>query len=473
MLILTIIICIIFVLEIAIGSRPIAIHRKRKKLYFTLKYNNGYKEKFLIQINKNSNRIYRFPNTNNEVYLEVINNHIYINSTYREKLYAKKYIFENGTIKLKKIKPRFFLTFATSFIILSALCIGKYYIKTNIVPAYVSSTYKVHLIHDYDTYIDHNSYEGIHNYLIVGSDAREGMMTPHADVIILLSFNENTKKLNICSILRDIYVSMENKKALTIQDLDPSLPNYEVLKNTAADTKCFKSKLNYAVNLQHIDDNFKEHSVEEKYAEGLNSLVNCIEYNFRIPIKGVVNISWQEFIKFIDAMGGIDIEITEEMLITKIDNNHAYGITPVLDNQNSLYKTNDVFKSSGIQHLNGNKALAYTRLRYTVNGTNSDVERSQRIRHFTIEMMKQKGKELFTLAEPTKVSYISKGIYSSLSNNELYELVDIILSLPTPVDKNTLPYQYHNYVSNGVQYLAVNGKEEPRLDIQAKKLLCN
>lgn len=298
------------------------------------------------------------------------------------------------------------------------------------------------------------------------------MQTPHADVMLLISINENTKKMNVCSLLRDTYIDMQDKSTIVIDDLDPSLPNYEYLSRNASKTQWIKAKLNYAVNLQNLNDT-ESHTDQEYYAEGLNSLVNCIEYNFRMPITGVINISWTEFIKAIDILGGIDIEITEEMLITQIDDDHAYGIIPVLNNQNSLYNLTDQFDKAGIQHLNGNKALAYVRLRYIVGSTNSDVERTGRIRSFVVSLIKQQNIGIIKLARPKSIEFLASGIYSSLSEEELCELVDLLLFLPSPTDCGSLPYKFHDYTSNNVRYIAVDGKHEPRLDIQAQAILCN
>lgn len=86
--------------------------------------------------------------------------------------------------------------------------------------------------------------------------------------------------------------------------------------------------------------------------------MNCIEWNFKVPIQGVINFSWKDFCKTIDALGGVDIEITKEMLSTEVEEDGVTvdGIIPVLDDLNRLFGTNYHFKETpGIQHLNGTK----------------------------------------------------------------------------------------------------------------------
>lgn len=473
MLLLITILGAVFVVELVWGLIPIRFLTSNKTLCAKIKHNNGLKETKRIKVEKKARNMKYIITNESESYVQVDKGKIFIHYPYEERLYNKRYVLEGGTsVRFRGVKPRFLLTFLVILIFASVFIGGRIYIKRELIPTYTSAVYSVSLSHDYQEYIDYEAYKGIHNYLIVGSDARDGMQTPHADVMLLISINENTKKMNVCSLLRDTYIDMQDKSTIVIDDLDPSLPNYEYLSRNASKTQWIKAKLNYAVNLQNLNDT-ESHTDQEYYAEGLNSLVNCIEYNFRMPITGVINISWTEFIKAIDILGGIDIEITEEMLITQIDDDHAYGIIPVLNNQNSLYNLTDQFDKAGIQHLNGNKALAYVRLRYIVGSTNSDVERTGRIRSFVVSLIKQQNIGIIKLARPKSIEFLASGIYSSLSEEELCELVDLLLFLPSPTDCGSLPYKFHDYTSNNVRYIAVDGKHEPRLDIQAPAILCN
>lgn len=163
------------------------------------------------------------------------------------------------------------------------------------------------------------------------------------------------------------------------------------------------------------------------------------------------------------------------MLENKVEDGHAYGLIPVLDSQNTIYSINDSFDMSpGRQHLNGNKALAFVRLRYVYGSSNSDVERTERIREFCISLIKQKNTDLFKLVNPESVKNVSQGIYSSLSEDQLSELVDLLSQLPSCENIGTLPYDFHNFVTTDDNQLciAVDGRNEDRLELQAKKVIC-
>lgn len=444
-------------------------------LRLKITHKGGVKEKLRIRIQNGKNRKYQIAAESN-AYLKQNGKDLFLYSPYQQKLYAnKRYSLENETtMQVQRRKPRFLLTILLVIAFLTTVIFSEAYIQHTTVPTFAASTYPVVLTHDYAEYIDtETTYAGIQNYLIVGSDAREGMLTPHADVMLLISFNANTKTIKLFSISRDFLVSMQDKSIPSIDDLDPSLPNYEALKK-AAGTQWFKAKLNAALSLQYIDDE-SDHTTEEFYVQGLNNLVNCIEWNFKMPIQGIINFSWEDFCKTIDALGGVDIEITKEMLSTEVEEDGVTvdGIIPVLDDLNRLFGTNYHFKETpGIQHLNGTKSLAYVRLRHIKGSLNSDLERAERIRNFVLQLISQKKSDLFSIIQKDKISEIADGIYTSLTEEELHSLVKEIYKLPSIENEGFLIKEFHDEIIHDTQYLIADGKNEPILEEQAKEALC-
>ena len=475
MLLVTIIIGTVFLLELLYCFIPIQFFRfqRTKMLRLKITHKGGVKEKLRIRIQNGKNRKYQIAAESN-AYLKQDGKNLFLYSPYQQKLYAnKRYSLENATMQVQRRKPRFLLTILLVIAFLMTVIFSEAYIQHTTVPAFAASTYPVVLTHDYAEYIDTEAYAGIENYLIVGSDAREGMMTPHADVMLLVSFNTNTKTIKLFSLSRDFLVSMQDKSIPSIDDLDPSLPNYEALKKSAG-TQWFKAKLNAALSLQYIDDE-SDHTTEEFYAQGLNNLVNCIEWNFKMPIQGIINFSWEDFCKTIDALGGVDIEITKEMLITEVEEDGVTvdGIIPVLDDLNRLFGTNYHFKETpGIQHLNGTKSLAYIRLRHIKGSLNSDLERAERIRNFVLQLISQKKSDLFSIIQKDKICEIADGIYTSLTEEELHSLVKEIYRLPSIENGGLLIKEFHDEIIHDTQYLIVDGKNEPILEEQAKEALC-
>ena len=75
--------------------------------------------------------------------------------------------------------------------------------------------------------------------------------------------------------------------------------------------------------------------------EGPSLLIDTINKNFDIAIDKYVAVSFESFEKIIDILGGVEINVSEKEV------SQIPGV-----------------KSSGVQTLNGNQALSYSRIRY-------------------------------------------------------------------------------------------------------------
>lgn len=476
MLLILVILLVFFIPEAFLCFSQLRVHRWKKRITLTV-YSESESSSYhkTIDVKQDDGKKYSIT-PESESFLQVKGGKLYICSPYPEPLVkgfpSKKYDIGNGmSISIKKKKPAFLVTLIVCIIFFVSIFYFKCFARSMSTP-FLKSSNHVELTHDFSSNIDLSKWNGITNYLIVGSDAREGLSTSRTDVMVLLSFNENTQKVKVCSLLRDLRVAIQDKTIITVDKLDKSLSNYEALKSSTPHTQFFQAKLNYAVNIPYIFKEDKEGI--DSYASGLNTLVNTVEYNFKIPVNGIVSVTWEDFITIVDVLDGIELEITDQMLITDYDEEHAYGITPVILNQNALYNRNDRFSEAGIQHLNGNQALAFVRLRYLKNGLNSDIERTERIRYFITELLKQKKLKFFTFTESKTVATVSENIYSSLSKDELYNLIDIVCSLPTPENSGSLPYTFNEQVIiNGDDYITVDGIRQDSLPKQAEAILCN
>lgn len=474
MFLIVMILLTVFIIEVSIGFVPFFRIFPIKTIRGRIKYSNGTKDKLKITVKeKDLDKPYKLTH-GSDSYIQLDKRRIYIFNPYKERLHAKTYVLDNGDrVTFKRRKPRLLFTFITLAVIIAVFASGILYMKKELVPSFSTSVIPVKLTHHYGDETDHDAYDGIFNLMLVGSDAR-GDLNPRADVIMIFSFNEKKRTLRYCSVSRDLYVEMRDISIMTTNDFNKDSPGYEYLIKHAAKTQWYRDKLNSAVNLQYINDG-EVHSPEEHYVMGLNSLVDTVEHNFKMPIHGVINLSWSDFMKVIDYIGGVDAEITEQMLKTEYTDKIVYGIIPVLENQNELFGLNDKFGEAGVQHLNGNQALAYVRLRYMVESEdNSDVGRSARIRSLFKSIFLQKGPDIIKSANTELIPEIAGGIYCSLSPEELNRLSDFVMTLPYPVNAGLLPYDYHTYIDSetGVDYIAVDGKYEDRLEVQARKVIC-
>ena len=109
---------------------------------------------------------------------------------------------------------------------------------------------------------------------------------------------------------------------------------------------------------------------------GAQGAVNMINKNLDLNITDYVAVNFTALTEAIDALGGIDIELKEEEL---------YKLNQCIDEQmgvNGIYS--DYVYDTGVVHLNGVQATAYSRIRSTDEG---DITRTWRQRTVISKMI--------------------------------------------------------------------------------------
>ncbi len=213
------------------------------------------------------------------------------------------------------------------------------------------------------------SSDDVLNVLIIGSDTRDEEERGRTDSMILLSVNKATKQITMTSFMRDMYVE---------------IPGNGWNKMNAA----------YVYG-------------------GAELLMDTIELNFDIEVDKYVYIDFYSFIDIVDAVGGIELDISDE---------EAEGMKDPMAEQNKYLgneKGTDYLTSGGKGiNVNGNQALAYARLRYV---GNADFERTERQRT-VISKILEKSKTL----NPFELDGFARTCLSNLTTNmtksELYFL---------------------------------------------------
>ncbi|HVN54590.1 MAG TPA: LCP family protein [Anaerolineaceae bacterium] len=133
--------------------------------------------------------------------------------------------------------------------------------------------------------------------------------------------------------------------------------------------------------------------------------VQTVEELLGVPIQYYAQIDFDAFVKFIDDIDGINLDIKEEI---KVD---------------PLGKYNTVILKPGVHHVYGAVALAYARQRYT---KNDDFDRSQRQYEVIMEVRRRLTKpeaypRLFAKA-PQIYKHVSSGIHTNLSFDQIIRL---------------------------------------------------
>ena len=177
------------------------------------------------------------------------------------------------------------------------------------------------------------SADDIINILVVGQSSRAGEESRMADTTMLVSLNTYDGTVTLFSVLRDSYVK---------------LPDYKGhVCGRAKFTVCYGLGYNWGGTA------------------GAMEMTNiCMRDNFGVEVDYNIEIDFESFIRVIDFIGGIEIELTEAEA--------AYL------NADDLYVRYDV--QPGMQYLDGMAALSYARMRKAEGDNDSDIKRSARQR---------------------------------------------------------------------------------------------
>ena len=97
-----------------------------------------------------------------------------------------------------------------------------------------------------------------------------------------------------------------------------------------------------------------EYTYKDYPGGGAGLVKDTIEHNFNIPIDYYVLLNFNNFIELIDELGGIDIDVPE------------YAYDPAYNDCNDCYYYPVEFLE-GPEHMVGERALAYARIRASDN----------------------------------------------------------------------------------------------------------
>lgn len=212
----------------------------------------------------------------------------------------------------------------------------------------------------------------IMNIVLLGSDRRYKGEASHTDAIIILTIDGVHKKLKVSSVMRDTYVQVHGHG---------------------------KTKINHA------------------YAYGGPQLIiRALNENFGLDIRDFVFVDFNGFEKAIDSVGGVEVEVKKcELGETNYRIKEMAGIRRARPSY---------LRQAGKQVLNGQQALAYSRIRKVGNG---DYERTDRQRR-VLEALFKKVKEVGAIKYPFIVANILPFTETSLSKTDILKLGTYILN---------------------------------------------
>lgn len=159
------------------------------------------------------------------------------------------------------------------------------------------------------------------NILLIGQDRRAGEYRARSDSMILCTVNTKAKTLTMTSFMRDLYVQ---------------IPGYQ------------DTRLNHAYQYN-----------------GMPLLDETLKLNFGVQVDGNVEVDFSKFEQVIDLLGGVDIYLSER--------------------EAAHLNSNGWTLKEGMNHLNGEQALSYARIRKL----DSDFVRTSRQRNVLTALLNQ------------------------------------------------------------------------------------
>jgi len=212
--------------------------------------------------------------------------------------------------------------------------------------------------------------DGVKNILLIGNDSRSEDESGRSDAMILVSISSKTNSIHMTSILRDIYVD---------------IPGHD------------GNRLNAAYSFG-----------------GPELLMETLEENFDIEVNRYMLVNFQAFANLVDAVDGVDIEVTNEEV------QYINGYLVEYNQLEGRPEGTDYLDTSlsGNLHLNGPQALAFCRNRYI--GT--DFARTERQRKVLTAIIKKAPMAMLTNGGELMDAFASN-VTTNLTQSEISGLV--------------------------------------------------
>lgn len=247
----------------------------------------------------------------------------------------------------------------------------------------------------------------VFNVLLIGSDTRKPGEAGRSDAMIIVSINKKNRTITATSILRDIYL--------------------QIGKNSY-------NRINAA------------------YAYGgAGHLLETIKYNFKIKIDRYITVDFFTFVEVIDALGGLDLEVTAE---------EVPFINRYVKNMNRLMKQPEeanLISKAGTYLLNGKQVLSYTRIRYIGNG---DFDRTARQRRVLEQIFKKLG-NMGVLEIKDLLDIILPQVTTNLTEGEIFSLI-----LELPAIRNYSIQQWSIPVEGTYSFKKIRGMDVIHIDME-------
>lgn len=275
----------------------------------------------------------------------------------------------------KKKRRKILLFISEIFLLLILVAVLWAAKKTQLIRHVEIDPSEVYINKDVQAVIDEgtSSMKGYRNIALFGVDSRNKELNRNTrtDVIMIASINLDTKEVKLVSVYRDTWLNMTTNKY---------------------------NKANAAYSYG-----------------GAQQAIGMLNMNLDLDITDFVTVGFDAVIDVVDAVGGVEINVTQEEIVHL----NSYQISMVgkvvgknAAGEDEYYATAGVdytpVEHAGLQKLNGLQATAYSRIRYV----GGDGARTQRQR----TVLTQIAKKAMTL-DVTKLNKIADAVFGEIATS--------------------------------------------------------
>ena len=235
--------------------------------------------------------------------------------------------------------------------------------------------------------------KGIHHYMLICMDswATDPKNLGHSDGLILVSVDEYARRVMLTSFIRDMLIQRPDGKF---------------------------GRINNVVGYFGANQ------------AGIDALITTINTHFNLKIEDYIVVDFQQVQNIIDAIGGVDITITDR----EAQYLRNYSI--------SRSSTTPELAGGGTYHFSGHAAVIYMRIRKVVNieGETQDVGRTRRAR-IVLTSIAESLKDI-RYEDATKLLdvVIENTIFTSMSAMDMLSALDLAMDLRgTEIEQIRMP----------------------------------
>ena len=236
------------------------------------------------------------------------------------------------------------------------------------------------------------------NVLVLGNDAKADERDHgRTDVMQILSYNKTTRKAKLVSIIRDTYIYIPGR------------------------------------------DKWNRINTAFRYG-GVGLAMNTLNVNFGLDIQHYIRVDFTTMPELIDAIGGIDVELT----VSEI----RY--------LNHMISSSNIPEVAGVYHLNGRQALRHARNRTVGNHVWARANRHNQILNAVLEKMKQ-------TENPVALMALMYQLVDKLDTNLPVETmvslgVDVVFGGSISVNSRLMPFEgtWSYAIERGMAVVKIN-----------------